>query len=152
MDYIKEIRALVGSRPLILPGVAILIFDEHQKKLLMQKRTDNQLWGLTGGFMEPGEKFEETAKRETFEELGIAVSNLSFVSIFSGEEFYYKYPNGDEVYSVIAVYSASYQSESFVLDQNEVSEVKYFPIDELPDHINPNHKSVLKDLGYIKMK
>ena len=149
MDYIKEIRALVGSRPLILPGVAILIFDRYKKKLLMQKRTDNQLWGLTGGFMEPGEEFKETAKRETYEELGVSVSKLSFVALFSGEEFYYKYPNGDEVYSVIAVYSASCQSENFVLDQNEVSEVNYFPIDELPDHINPNHKSILKELGYI---
>ncbi|MDO6656599.1 NUDIX hydrolase [Anaerobacillus sp. 1_MG-2023] len=148
MDYIQQIRALVGSRPLILPGVAILLFDHTKSRLLLQKRTDNKLWGLTGGFMEPGESFEETAVRETFEELGVGIKELTFVSLFSGEELYYRYPNGDEVYSVIAVYKGQCESEAFKLDRNEVSEVKYFPLNELPKELNPNHKVVLEKLGY----
>ncbi len=148
MDYIQQIRALVGSRPLILPGVAILLFDHTKSRLLLQKRTDNKLWGLTGGFMEPGESFEETAVRETFEELGVGIKELTFVSLFSGEELYYRYPNGDEVYSVIAVYKGQCESEAFKLDGNEVSEVKYFPLNELPKEMNPNHKVVLEKLGY----
>ena len=148
MDYIQELRAMVGTRPLILPGVAVLLFDSSKSHLIMQKRTDNQLWGLTGGFMEPGESFEETAVRETFEELGITIQNLSFQSVFSGENLYYQYPNGDEVYSVIVVYSGVCGSEEFKLDAKEVSEVKYFPIHALPENINPNHQTVLSQLGY----
>jgi NADH pyrophosphatase NudC (nudix superfamily) len=148
MDYIQELRALVGSRPLILPGVAILLFDQSKSNLLMQKRTDNKLWGLTGGFMEPGESFEETVARETFEELGITIQNLTFESVFSGKNLYYQYPNGDEVFSVIAVYSGLCASEDFKLDDKEVSEVRYFPINDLPDNINPNHQIVLSQLGY----
>ncbi|WP_347552134.1 NUDIX domain-containing protein [Pseudalkalibacillus hwajinpoensis] len=148
MDYIKEIRSLVGSRPLILPGVAILIRDENDEQLLLQKRTDNKLWGLTGGFMEPGETFEKTAQRESFEELGISITGLTFISIFSGEELYYQYPNGDQVYSVIAVFSAKCASQNFALDIKEVSEVRFFPLNELPNNINPNHKTVLKELGF----
>ncbi|MBN8209163.1 NUDIX hydrolase [Bacillus sp. NTK071] len=150
MDYIKQIRSLVGSRPLILPGVAILLFDENDDKLLLQKRTDNKLWGLTGGYMEPGESFEETAHRETFEELGVSIKNLSFKSLLSGERLYYQYPNGDEVYSVIAVYSAKCEKADFKLDYEEVSEVKYFHPEELPNEINPNHRIVLEELSYLK--
>ncbi|TKD68800.1 NUDIX hydrolase [Pseudalkalibacillus hwajinpoensis] len=150
MDYIKEVRSLVGSRPLILPGVAILLFDENNDKVLLQKRTDNKLWGLTGGFMEPGESFEETAHRETFEELGVSIKNLSFKSILSGEKLYYQYPNGDEVYSVIAVYSANCGPEDFKLDYEEVSKVKYFDPEKLPKDINPNHRTVLEELGYLQ--
>ncbi|MCA0173350.1 NUDIX hydrolase [Bacillus sp. RAR_GA_16] len=148
MDYIQEMRALVGSRPLILPGVAVLLFDKTKTNLLMQKRADNKLWGLTGGFMEPGENFEETAVREAFEEIGIHIHQLNFESIFSGAELYYKYPNGDEVFSVIAVYSGICESDEFKLDEKEVVEVRYFPVNELPEHINPNHQTVLKSLGY----
>ncbi|WP_394175920.1 NUDIX hydrolase [Guptibacillus hwajinpoensis] len=149
MDYIKDIRGLVGSRPLILPGVAILLFDENNQQLLLQMRTDNKLWGLTGGFMEPGEAFEETAIRETYEELGVSIDNLSFKEILSGEKLYYQYPNGDEVYSVIAVYSANCENRDFNLDDEEVSKVQFFNLDELPKNINPNHKTVLQALGYL---
>lgn len=122
--------------------MAVLLFDEKKDNLLLQKRVDNGLWGLTGGFMEPGETFEETVHRETFEELGMTLESISFISLFSGAEFYYQYPNGDEVYSVIAVYSATHEAENFNLDQDEVSEVKFYSVEHLPENINPNHKTV----------
>jgi 8-oxo-dGTP pyrophosphatase MutT (NUDIX family) len=54
MSYIQELRALVGHRPLILVGVLVMVFDERSR-LLLQDRTDDQMWDLPGGFMELGE-------------------------------------------------------------------------------------------------
>lgn len=54
MGYVKELRALVGHRPLIIPGAAVLILDKSDR-LLLQLRRDNQHWGLIGGSMEIGE-------------------------------------------------------------------------------------------------
>ena len=51
MSYVQELRLLVGPRPLIIPGAAVLIIDE-QNRLLLQHRKDNQQWGLIGGSME----------------------------------------------------------------------------------------------------
>ena len=41
---------------------------------------------------------EEVAKRELYEESGFIAKRLTLFNIFSGDEFYYGYPNGDEVY------------------------------------------------------
>ena len=44
MGYIMDLRKLAGSRPLILVGACVLVFNEHDH-LLLQKRTDSLDWG-----------------------------------------------------------------------------------------------------------
>ena len=56
MGYIEELRALVGSRPLILPGASVLVVDARGH-ILLQRRADSGLWGIPGGMMEPGESY-----------------------------------------------------------------------------------------------
>jgi 8-oxo-dGTP pyrophosphatase MutT (NUDIX family) len=97
-----ELRKLVGTRPLIMAGACVLLCSNQQ--LLLQRRTDNGCWGLPGGSMELGETLEEVAKRELFEETGVHANGLELFDMFSGQELYYKYPNGDEVYNVVAAY------------------------------------------------
>ncbi|MDQ0721828.1 isopentenyldiphosphate isomerase [Paenibacillus sp. W4I10] len=46
MGYIMELRKLVGSRPLIMAGSCVLVFNE-EGHLLLQKRTDSLDWGDT---------------------------------------------------------------------------------------------------------
>lgn len=43
--------------------------------------------------MEPGETFESAAQRETFEETGLTVSQLSLFGLYSGKEGYASYEN-----------------------------------------------------------
>ena len=77
-DYIRELRQLVGNRPLIMTGAAVLVTDE-QGRLLLLRRTDNGCWGIPGGAMEPGETLEQTALRETQEETGLILKSLQFL-------------------------------------------------------------------------
>ncbi|GIP49370.1 hypothetical protein J53TS2_29610 [Paenibacillus sp. J53TS2] len=67
MNYIRQIRELVGTHPIIMAGACVILID-GEGRLLLQQRTDNGLWGLPGGSMEPGEEMKEVAKRELFEE------------------------------------------------------------------------------------
>lgn len=53
-----------------------------------------------------GETLEETAARELYEETGLKANAFELVGVFSGEEFYYRYPNGDETYNIIILYKA----------------------------------------------
>lgn len=76
---------MVGHRPLILPGVAVLVIDD-QERVLLQRRNEG-LWGMPGGFMELGESAEETARREVKEETGINVGQLSLITVYSGKDF-----------------------------------------------------------------
>ena len=43
MNYVRELRALVGQRPLIIPGAAVLICD-RQNRLLLQHHKNNQIF------------------------------------------------------------------------------------------------------------
>lgn len=50
--YIKELRKLIGAHPIIMAGACVILMDGNGR-LLLQQRTDNGLWGLPGGSMEP---------------------------------------------------------------------------------------------------
>jgi len=144
MEYVREMRKLIGHAPLLLVGAAVLVMREG--RLLMLRRTDNQAWGIPGGALEPGERLEETALRETCEETGLEVGKLELFDVFSGSELYYRYPNGDEVYNVSAVYLAGEVQGEICLNQEEHSEYRYFDLQELPQDVSPPIRVVLERL------
>lgn len=145
MNYLLDLRKVVGTRPLIACGAAVAIVNED--KLLMQKRADNDCWGLVGGMMELGESIEETARREVFEEVGIILDKLDFFKVYSGKEFYYKYPHGDEVYNVINMFTVKYsESMQIRVDYHEVKEARFFDFNKLPTHINPPDIKIIEDI------
>ncbi len=145
MSYIQELRKLVGHYPLIMVGAAVLILDE-QERLLMQKRADNGTWGIPGGMMEPDEKFEETARRETLEETGIEVGQLELFNIYSGPELFYEYPNGDQVYNVSVIYKTSDYRPTRQKTDGEGREMRFFAVDELPENISPPIRPIIAEL------
>jgi len=135
MGYIQELRDLVGHRPLIMPGANVIVIDKNNR-LLLQLRSDNKSWGLPGGAMEPGETLKEVAKRELFEETNLVAKNLTLFNVYSGEEFYYKYPHGDEVYNVITTFICTEYEGVMKKDENEVLDLEFFHYDDLPSTLN----------------
>jgi 8-oxo-dGTP pyrophosphatase MutT (NUDIX family) len=144
MGYIQELRALVGSRPIIMVGTGVLLFREN--KVLLQRRKDNGLWGLPGGSLEPGESLEEAARREVLEEIGVVVDQLNLFGVYSGKDQFYQYPNGDQIYDVCVVYWTSDFHGEMVEEADEVLELRYFALDELPGDLIPLDRPVLDDL------
>jgi 8-oxo-dGTP pyrophosphatase MutT (NUDIX family) len=143
MSYVQELRSLVGHRPLIIPGAAVLIFDE-QNRLLLQHRTDNQQWGLIGGSMEIGESLEETARREAFEETGLELTELEWFSLFSGQELIYEYPNRDVIVNVVAVYTSRQFRGQLKISDDEALELCFFKLKELPKYLSPPDRPVIE--------
>ena len=143
MNYVQSLRALVGHRPLIIAGAAVLIFDK-QNRLLLQHRKDNKQWGLIGGSMEVGESLEETARREAYEETGLKLLDLEWFGLFSGKELIYKCPNGDIVVNVVAVYTAQHFKGELKADKEEAHEVRFFELRKLPAELSPPDKPVIE--------
>ena len=131
MGYIEDMRALVGSRPLISVGAGVFVLDSGNR-VLLQRRGDNGLWSCPGGICELGESLEQTARRELKEEAGLEAGDLHFFSLVSGADFYYKYPNGDEVYFVSVRFVTRQVSGQLYVDGKETLELRYFGLDNLP--------------------
>lgn len=142
MDYIKYMRSLIGNKPMFLVGAGVLV-QNLDKKILLIKRTDNNMWGIPGGSSELGETFEETAVREVFEETGLTIKKLDLFSIFSGKSMHYIYPNGDEVYNTVCIFTSNDYSGDLKADDFESSEVGFFNLKELPQNLHLPDKLIL---------
>ena len=144
MGYIMDLRKIVGSRPLVMTGASVILLNQ-KNRLLLQLRKDNNCWGLAGGSLEPGETLEEVAKRELFEETGLSANKLILFNVFSGEEFYYKYPHGDEVYNVITTYICTDYDGELKIDNDEVKDLRFFDVHKIPQNISPPDLLVIKE-------
>lgn len=141
MDYVTDLRGRVGTDPLILNG-AVLFFLNEQDEVLLQQRLDGS-WGLPGGLMELGESFEETAVREAKEETGLSVEVMSFITVCSGRDFFVTLKNGDQYYSVSALYHVTAYTGNLYNDQKESLQLAYFPLESLPDKMNDRWRHFL---------
>lgn len=142
MGYIEELRKLAGHRPILLVGAGVLVTDPAGR-LLLGLRTDNHQWGLPGGATELGETVEATARREMIEETGLEADELTLFEVFSGPEFFYTYPNGDQVHNISVVYTCGAYHGALKGD-GEHKTFRFFAPDELPEAISPPVRPVIR--------
>ena len=131
MSYISNLRKYIGHEPLINIGATVIVMND-KNEILLNLRSDTNTWGIIGGGMELGESLEETAARELMEESNLTAEHFELIDLLSGEELYFKYPNGDETYTVIALYHAIGVSCKLKINDDESCKLQYFPIDKLP--------------------
>lgn len=134
-DYIMELRAIVGHRPLLQVGAGVIVVD-CENRILLQLRSDNHCWGYAGGSVELDEAVEDAAKRELFEETGLIAESLELFGVFSGKDTHYVYPNGDEVSNVDIVYVCRKYTGTLKCQVGEVDDLKFFRLDEIPENIS----------------
>ena len=131
MSYIKKLRKKVGHDPIVYAGTTLLVFNTNNE-ILLNLRSDTNDWGLPGGGKELNETMEECAIRELKEETNLETNHLELVTLLSGKEYYYKYPNGDEVDCVIALYQVKNYSGKLYINDNESTKLQFFSLDNLP--------------------
>ena len=128
--YIQEMRKLVGHRTIIQCAASVICVDELGRALL-GKRTDNHLWGYSGGSAEIDERAEDCARRELLEEMGLTAEKLEYFFLNSGPETHYIYPNGDEVSNFEIIYLCrSWRGEPRAAD-GEMEELRFFAPEEI---------------------
>lgn len=123
-------------RPVIIIAMRLLWFITRPKtsgakviirygnEILLIKTTYGYSYTLPGGGIEKGERPEDAAKREVFEEVGIQLVEVSPLPSFITYEEYKQ----DTVYGF---YSEVFSKE-FTLDTLEIDVAEWHPIDALP--------------------
>jgi len=142
MEYLASLRKHVGHAPLLMVGAAMLVTDE-QARLLLLKRADSGCWGPPGGAVELGEVVEDAARRELREETGLELDRLTLFGVFSGAEFFYRYPNGDEVHNVTIVYLARPANTQVRLNAEHTA-WGWFTAGEIPQDLSPPIRLVIE--------
>lgn len=84
-------------------------------------------WGkrfsCVAGFVEPGESLEECAQREILEEVGVEVTDVTYVGSQP-----WPFPH-----QVMVGFTARYVRGEIQLDRQELDDARWFSIDALPD-------------------
>ena len=130
MSYIREMRKYIGHAPMLSVGATVVVLKDDQ--ILLNLRSDTHTWGIPGGAIELGETLEQTAARELKEETNLAAASFTLLHLFSGKDFYFKYPNGDELYSVVALFLAERVAGDLKITDGESTELRYFRKNDLP--------------------
>ena len=136
MGYILELRQKLGSRPIIMAGAGVILLND-KNEMLLGRRTDNGYWDYPAGSMELGESFEECARREVLEETGLLCGKLEYFMNMSGEDSFYEYPNGDQVYLAGILFICRDFTGDMKVQKEEAYDQNFFPIEDLPKNIPP---------------
>ncbi|UKI27285.1 MAG: NUDIX domain-containing protein [Bacilli bacterium] len=128
----------INHIPFIQTGAAIIIRNENEQ-ILLQERTDRNMWGLPGGCQDLGEDLRVTAIREAFEETGIKLdpNELILIDTLSGESRKNSYPNGDIVYNNTSLYLAdiSLVDANNLKGDSETKRLQFFYPEEVPENL-----------------
>ncbi len=135
-DYIRFLRNYVGSRALLTVGSWILVIND-KNEVLMQFRSDFYAWDFPGGTMKINETIEESAIRELKEETNLEAETIQILDVFSGEDIYRKYPNGDELYVISVLCEVRKFHGDLHINDGESTQLKWFKFDELPENLAP---------------
>ena len=128
----------ISHIPFIQTGAAIIIRNE-EGKILLQERTDRNMWGLPGGCQDLGEDLRFTAVREAYEETGIKLdpNEIELIDTLSGETRKNSYPNGDIVYNNTSLYLAnvSINDTNDLKSDSETKRLRFFDVNKLPENL-----------------
>ncbi len=142
-DHVRELRAKIGNDLLFMPAAGGIVVNENNE-VLLQLRSDTHTWGVPGGALDPGEELADCAVREIFEETGLHVIPERITSVLAGEDFLHAYPNDDQVAIMSVVFRCRPVGGIAKVNDDESLEIRYFPIDALPDGMIPRHRLMVE--------
>lgn len=123
--------------PLLTPAIIVLVHRENEGRrevLLARGLPPRKFHSCLAGFVEAGETFEQTVRREVFEEAGVQIKNLKY---FGSQPW--PFPS-----QVMVGFLAEWQSGEIKIDPSEITEAGWYHADNLPEL--PISKSIARQM------
>lgn len=132
--------------------VAAFIIND-KKQVLLQKRSANKRfnpnkWALCAGHVDAYESLEDAILREIKEEVGLDISKDDLHK-FSKKEFTIRDQNSHITYFYYI--RSNLNEKDFIIQKEELSEVKWFDIDDVIDMIKKNDSLIVFDERRLKL-
>lgn len=123
--------------PTIAVDIIIEMVDRPDRPIvLIERRYEPYGWAIPGGFVDLGERLEQTAIREAKEETSLDVTLLTLLGIYSDPQ---RDPRG---HTVSPVYIAEARGQAQAMD--DARNLALFQLNELPEMVF-DHGLILKD-------
>jgi len=113
----------------IVVACTVFVTDDEDRVLLI-RRTDNDLWALPGGAQDFGEYIAETAARETKEEAGVDIDVTGLIGLYTNPRHLVEYSDGEVRQQFSICFRGRYLSGQPTAS-DESSEVRWIARDEL---------------------
>ena len=134
-------------RPSVTVDVLVLDWSNNAFSLLLIQRDKDPFagrWALPGGFIEPNETLEASARRELHEETGLSVSELHAFGTYGDPG---RDPRGR---TLTVAYLALTTGQPDVSGQDDARDARYFPLSALPE-LSFDHGQIIADgLAYLR--
>lgn len=133
-------------------AVYAFIIDEN-KNILLQKRSANKklwpnMWDVTvGGHVDSGEFGRQALIRETKEELGIDINDDDIKYLLGSTSINEQGDVINKHYNECYIITKNVNIKDLKINEEEVSEVKYFSKEELLNRINNNYEGLTIKTG-----
>jgi NAD+ diphosphatase len=122
----ERARACPGCGTLFYPRInpaVIMLIEQGERMLLARNRQfPGPFYSCLAGFVEPGESLEEAVEREVWEEVGIAISDVSY---FASQPW--PFPS-----QLMIGFTARHSSGDLRLQDSELVDARWFAPDDLP--------------------
>jgi ADP-ribose pyrophosphatase YjhB (NUDIX family) len=127
-DFVRALRAHVGTAELWLPGITAVVL--RGSDLLLVQRADTGAWTPVTGIVDPGEDPGVAARREVFEETGVEVrvDRLAWVQALPTAT----HANGDVATYLDHTFACSHVAGEPHVADDESLDVRWCPLAALP--------------------
>jgi 8-oxo-dGTP pyrophosphatase MutT (NUDIX family) len=152
-SYTWQLRQLVGSRLLLMPGAQVVLVNQMER-VLFQRRSDSGLWEIPAGAAEPGGSFVSTAIDEVREETGLIVADTDLVAfgcLSEPQTHVLTYPNGDQMHCFAMCFETRRWSGDIKSDEDEVLEVAFADPAAPPGPLQAQTRVVLEMYATYRM-
>ena len=130
--YVAEMRALIGTREMWLPGVTAVVLRGARgaQQVLLTRRADNGEWAPITGILDPGEEPAVGTAREAFEEAAVEIDVDRLASVAVSPQI--THGNGDLAVYLDLTFACTWRSGEARVNDDENVEVRWWPVDALP--------------------
>ncbi|MEI7580122.1 MAG: NUDIX hydrolase [bacterium] len=137
----QELRGISGQlnqkQKKLSVGVAAVIIEARQ--ILLVRNTSTNIWSFPGGHVAVSESLPEALQREVREETNLQVNVLD-------EPIFYQYEIIPGLTLLLFFFKTKISSKKIVLKSinDEISEIRWFPLDQLPEKVYENTAYVIQ--------